>query len=249
MVKMSAEGLDPAVLDMDPEGPSPGSKKSAKVKAKPKPTGPKLKPLYWEKVEEESACSGLIWAKWAKESSLDFDTDISKEEKKAMLTLFAVKPSSKKSKAGSEKQKEQANDKPKEAETVFSAFDSKRQFNLGIILKGLSKVISSAKLREALTVMDHDVVSMDLLDGLKKFLPEKEECEKITMYQEAPETEQKQMGVMNPLTAYMSEGIVGVKWLNNRMDCIRIQHEAIRFCNEAIDYYRPAGLCPPTLFS
>lgn len=83
--------------------------------------------------------------------------------------------------------------------------------------------------------MDHDVVSMDLLDGLKKFLPEKEECEKITMYQEAPETEQKQMGVMNPLTAYMSEGIVGVKWLNNRMDCIRIQHEAIRFCNEAID--------------
>ena len=65
---MEAEGLDAGVLDMDPNSPAPGAGPAAKRKSfklpLKKPTGPRMKPLYWDKVDPKAG-GHLLWMDWA----------------------------------------------------------------------------------------------------------------------------------------------------------------------------------------
>jgi len=216
MNKMQAEGLDPGILDMDPNKPAPGSgpapatKKGFKLPPKKKSN---LKPLYWNKVDPKKG--HLLWSSWADAKNEEAAEEIDTAEKKMMMQLFTQRKTSK----SSSKKKEISEEKPKE----FSAFDSKRNFNLGIILKTVSKTIKAEALRDALIGMDSNVISNDLLIQLKKFAPDKEEMLKIKGHLKKSEAMREPM---DALTKYISTVFATIDGVENIFEVVRIQLES-----------------------
>jgi len=214
--KMSAEGLDPAILDMDPNQPAPGAGPAAakkKFKLPPKKKS-NLKPLYWDKVDSNHG--HLLWTEWANAKDEDAPDKIDEAEKKTIVQLFTQRKPKKSTK---KKKDEVEEEKPKE----FSAFDSKRNFNLGIILKTVSKKIKAPVLRDALIGMDSAVITNDLLIQLRKFAPDKEEIQKMKDHLKKPEDTREPF---DALTKYIYTVFGTIDGVDNIFEIIRIQLEA-----------------------
>ncbi|GMF25316.1 unnamed protein product [Phytophthora lilii] len=206
-LKMSAESLDPKVLDtpdaMIPENLSPAAPKAP---AKPVVTGPpkpKLRNLYWEAVKSEET-TGTIWEAFAKEE----------EEKKteqsakpagppSVADLFAArakqqpKPAAPKKDVVLDKFVDQLSDifvnkppKAKESEakkptkrrapTRVALIDAKRANNIGIMLARFR--LPYYKLRNAVLLVDKELLSVERVSALLQFAPEDEELDAVRGY-------------------------------------------------------------------
>ena len=234
--KMVAEGLDVAVLDMDPEKPAAvGKKGKGRADIKPKKAEPplvKLKPLYWERVEMSPASQNL-WVEWEGQEER---AGVSKSEEEAIIKLFA-QTVNKPGKAGGKNGKGgKDTEEKKVVETFFCGFDAKRAYGLGIILKTIVKQIDAKELHAGLRAADPKVVTEKILGLLEKFVPTEEEIAnianhqtKLDIYAVEPPTDPPAPGrpdQMDPLTRYAADAFLGVPDLAGSMECIRIRIEA-----------------------
>ncbi|CAI5718330.1 unnamed protein product [Peronospora destructor] len=204
-LRMSAESLDPKVLDtpdaMIPEVLSAAV--ASKAPAKPVVTGPpkpKLRNLYWEAVKSEET-TGTIWESFVKEEKKD-DT-AAPASPPSVGDLFAVRSKSQKVKPGAPKKDvldkfvDQLSDifankpvKAKELEmkksmkrrapTRVALIDAKRANNIGIMLARFR--LPYYKLRNAVLLVDKELLSVERVSALLQFAPEGEELDAIQGY-------------------------------------------------------------------
>ncbi|RLN58591.1 hypothetical protein BBJ29_005488 [Phytophthora kernoviae] len=186
-LKMTAESLDPKVLDTpDVMIPENLSEAAPKVQAKPVVTGPpkpKLRNLYWEAVKSEDT-TGTIWESFAK-------GDEEKKPKPAAPTkdavlnkfmdqlsdIFVNKPA---------KAKETETKKPakRRAPTRVALIDAKRANNIGIMLARFR--LPYYKLRNAVLLVDKKLLSVERVSALLQFAPEQEELDAVQGYSGDP---------------------------------------------------------------
>ncbi|POM68465.1 Formin-2 domain containing hypothetical protein, partial [Phytophthora palmivora] len=208
-LKMSAESLDPKVLDT-PDAMIPEDMSAAAPKAPVKPVvsgppKPKLRNLYWEAVKSEET-AGTIWEKFAKEE----------EEKKKMeesttpagppsvADLFAARAKAQQPKPVAPKKdkvldkfvdqlsdifvnkppkaKESETKKPtkRRAPTRVALIDAKRANNIGIMLARFR--LPYYKLRNAVLLVDKELLSVERVSALLQFAPEDEELDAVRGY-------------------------------------------------------------------
>ncbi|CAI5730222.1 unnamed protein product [Hyaloperonospora brassicae] len=206
-LKMSAESLDPKLLDTPDAMISENSfTASAAAEAKPVMVGapkPKLRNLYWEAVKSEET-AGTIWEKFARED----------EEKKkyelgapagppSVVGLFAARARSQKPESTAAKKdivnqyvdqlsdifvnkppkaKESEVKKPlkRRAPTRVALIDAKRANNIGIMLARFR--LPYYKLRNAVLLVDKGLLSVERVSALLQFAPEDEEVDAIRNY-------------------------------------------------------------------
>jgi hypothetical protein len=208
-LKMSAESLDPKVLDT-PEAmiPEDLSAMAPKAPAKPVVTGPpkpKLRNLYWEAVKSEET-TGTIWESFAKEE----EGKKKAEEPSApagppsVAALFAARASAPSSKPAAPKKddvldkyvdkladifvnkppkaKESETKKPtkRRAPTRVALIDAKRANNIGIMLARFR--LPYYKLRNAVLLVDKELLSVERVSALLQFAPEDEEVDAVRAY-------------------------------------------------------------------
>ncbi|KAG7396259.1 hypothetical protein PHYBOEH_002577 [Phytophthora boehmeriae] len=205
-LKMNAESLDPKVLDTpDAMIPEDLSQAAPKVPTKPvvtAPPKPKLRNLYWEAVKSEDT-AGTIWESFAN------DEEERNSEKAGTLAgppsvadLFAARgknqnPVSSKKDAVLDKFVDQLSDifvnkpaKVKETEmkkptkrrapTRVALIDAKRANNIGIMLARFR--LPYYKLRNAVLLVDKELLSVERVSALLQFAPEQEELDAVQGY-------------------------------------------------------------------
>ncbi|KUF99723.1 C-factor [Phytophthora nicotianae] len=187
-LKMSAESLDPKVLDtpdeMVPEDLSSTAPKTPAKLVVAGPPKPKLRNLYWEAVKSEET-AGTIWESFAREE----------EGKKAaesagppsVADLFAARAKAQKPKPKKDvldkfvdqlsdifvnkpaKTKEAEAKKPtkRRAPTRVALIDAKRANNIGIMLARFR--LPYYKLRNAVLLVDKELLSVERVSALLQF--------------------------------------------------------------------------------
>ncbi|KAE9038900.1 hypothetical protein PR001_g5395 [Phytophthora rubi] len=207
-LKMNAESLDPKVLDTpDAMIPENLSAAAPKAPAKPVVTGPpkpKLRNLYWEAVKSEET-SGTIWENFAKEEEERKATESAAPAgPPSVADLFAArgkaqnpKPDSPKKDVVLDKFVDQLSDifvnkpaKAKESETKkptkrraptrVALIDAKRANNIGIMLARFR--LPYYKLRNAVLLVDKELLSVERVSALLQFAPEDEESDAVRGY-------------------------------------------------------------------
>uniref|UniRef100_A0AAV1THF0 FH2 domain-containing protein n=1 Tax=Peronospora matthiolae TaxID=2874970 RepID=A0AAV1THF0_9STRA len=189
-LKMSAESLDPKLLDTPDAMISENLSTAAPVAAlKPVMAGspkPKLRNLYWEAVKNEET-AGTIWEKFAKEEEEKKKTraksqkpesaaakkDIVHQYVDQLSDIFVNKPP---------KAKESEIKKPlkRRAPTRVALIDAKRANNIGIMLARFR--LPYYKLRNAVLLVDKGLLSVERVSSLLQFAPEDEEVDAIRSY-------------------------------------------------------------------
>ncbi|RLN44991.1 hypothetical protein BBI17_006169 [Phytophthora kernoviae] len=186
-LKMTAESLDPKVLDTpDVMIPENLSEAAPKVQAKPVVTGPpkpKLRNLYWEAVKSEDT-TGTIWESFAKGDE-EKKPKPAAPAKDAVLNkfmdqlsdIFVNKPA---------KAKETETKKPakRRAPTRVALIDAKRANNIGIMLARFR--LPYYKLRNAVLLVDKKLLSVERVSALLQFAPEQEELDAVQGYSGDP---------------------------------------------------------------
>ncbi|CAH0480632.1 unnamed protein product [Peronospora belbahrii] len=205
-LKMSAESLDPKVLDtpdaMVPEDVStPAPAPVAPVVIGP--SKPKLRNLYWEAVKSEETV-GTIWESFTKEEEEKKKNEVAASVGPPTVTdLFAARSDLQKSKSTAPKKDvldkfvDQLSDifvnkpvKAKESETKklikrraptrIALIDAKRANNIGIMLARFR--LPYYKLRNAVLLVDKELLSVERVSALLQFAPEDEELDAIQGY-------------------------------------------------------------------
>ena len=199
---MRADGLDVAVLDMDPDKPMPGSgdkdsEVSPGVVVQPRsqlplpqvPPKKRLKPLFWEKVEKTNGSSGSknIWQTLSNQDEAKVD----EEDTKLIFDAFSITSSA----AELERSVDTKESVPvpgsaeilRPKKNYFSAFDPKRGHILSIVTKKLSKLVQAQDLHEALSFMDAGAISVEIVDLVSKFVPTQEEMHKLHSREDSSE--------------------------------------------------------------
>ncbi len=135
---MQRDGLDPAIMDFDPEksieyqkamasGKGKTKKKTKKKSSVKEPKKPKVrrKKIFWSPIEETKIDDNSLWAQI--KGTFDFDSLKVDQDEFASLFTDTSNPADK---------KKVANDKPKETKQKKSVqvIDAKRGMNGGIIL-------------------------------------------------------------------------------------------------------------------
>lgn len=201
-LKMGAEGLDATLLDtpdaMVPEdGPVEASSAPAKPALPPPPPKPKLRNLYWDTVKSENA-SGTIWEQFSQEEEEEkpnplkdlFRKDLPKksdsDSKDAILDqyvdklseIFVNKPPKAKETEDTKKPTK------RRAPTRVALIDVKRANNIGIMLARFR--MPYFKIRDAVLLVDKDVLSLEKVSALIQFAPEDEELQAVKSYSGNP---------------------------------------------------------------
>lgn len=201
-LKMSAESLDPKVLDTpDKMIPEDVSGTAPKAPVKPAVTGPpkpKLRNLYWEAVKSEET-TGTIWECFAREEDKKNKTKESAGPP-SVADLFAARAKNQKPKPKKDvldkfvdqlsdifvnkpaKTKETEAKKPtkRRAPTRVALIDAKRANNIGIMLARFR--LPYYKLRNAVLLVDKDLLSVERVSALLQFAPEDEELDAVRGY-------------------------------------------------------------------
>lgn len=135
---MQRDGLDPAIMDLDPEksieyqkamasGKGNAKKKSKRKPSVKEPKKPKVrrKKIFWSPIEETKIDDNSLWAQI--KGTFDFDSLKVDQDEFASLFTDTSNPADK---------KKVVNDKPKETKQKKSVqvIDAKRGMNGGIIL-------------------------------------------------------------------------------------------------------------------
>ncbi|KAI9922300.1 hypothetical protein PsorP6_001218 [Peronosclerospora sorghi] len=206
-LKMSAESLDPTALDrpdeMIPEDLSSAVFKVPKENVAAKPSKPKLRNLYWEAVKSEET-TGTIWESFAREEDRQKkDDDKAPVGPPSVAGLFAVqanKPKPKSaasksdvldqfvdqlsnifvSKAPVAKESEVKTPTKRRAPTRVALIDAKRANNIGIMLARFR--LPYAKLRNAVLLVDKELLSVERVSSLLQFAPEDDELDAVRAY-------------------------------------------------------------------
>ncbi|KAL4176693.1 hypothetical protein KRP22_001634 [Phytophthora ramorum] len=208
-LKMTAESLDPKVLDTpDAMIPVDLSAPAPKAPAKPVVTGPpkpKLRNLYWEAVKSEET-TGTIWETFAKEEEgkKRAEEPAAPAGPPSVADLFASRAKAQKPKPAApekdvvlDKYVDQLSDifvnkppKAKESEakkptkrrapTRVALIDAKRANNIGIMLARFR--LPYYKLRNAVLVVDKELLSVERVTSLLQFAPEDEEVDAVRGY-------------------------------------------------------------------
>ncbi|CAI5723718.1 unnamed protein product [Peronospora effusa] len=205
-LRMSAESLDPKVLDTPDAMISEVLSAATASKAPAKlvvtgPPKPKLRNLYWEAVKNEET-AGTIWESFVEEEKKKNDVaapagppsvgDLFAVRSKAqkptptapkkdvldkfvdqLSDIFANKPA---------KAKESETKKPmrRRAPTRVALIDAKRANNIGIMLARFR--LPYYKLRNAVLLVDKELLSVERVSSLLQFAPEGEELDAIQGY-------------------------------------------------------------------
>ncbi|KAK1934452.1 Formin-like protein 20 [Phytophthora citrophthora] len=208
-LKMSAESLDPKVLDTPDEMiPEDLTALAPKAPAKPVVTGPpkpKLRNLYWEAVKSEET-AGTIWESFAKEEEEKKKTETASAPAgpPSVADLFAARAKTQQPKPAVPKKdkvldkfvdqlsdifvnkpakaKESEAKKPtkRRAPTRVALIDAKRANNIGIMLARFR--LPYYKLRNAVLVVDKELLSVERVSALLQFAPEDEELDAVRGY-------------------------------------------------------------------
>lgn len=208
-LKMSAESLDPKVLDTPDEMiPEDLTSSGPKAPAKPVVTGPpkpKLRNLYWEAVKSEET-AGTIWESFAKEEEEKKKTESTSSPAgpPSVADLFAARAKTQQSKPAVPKKdkvldkyvdqlsdifvnkpakaKESETKKPtkRRAPTRVALIDAKRANNIGIMLARFR--LPYYKLRNAVLLVDKELLSVERVSALLQFAPEDEELDAVRGY-------------------------------------------------------------------
>ncbi|KAL8002976.1 putative formin, FH3 domain, formin, GTPase-binding domain, armadillo-like helical [Plasmopara halstedii] len=195
-LRMTTESLDPKLLDTPDtlilEDLSAAVLTTVKEPVVAGPPKPKLRNLYWEAVKSEET-SGTIWELFAKEEG-------NKSEEEAAALMFArakSKPIAVKKDVVLDKFVNQLSDvfvnkplKVKEAEskkpskrrapTRVALIDAKRANNIGIMLARFR--LPYYKLRNAVLLVDKELLSVERVSSLLQFAPEDEELDAVRNY-------------------------------------------------------------------
>lgn len=195
-LRMTAESLDPKLLDTpdalileDLSSAVLTVKEQAVVAGPPKP---KLRNLYWEAVKSEET-SGTIWEIFAKE-----EEKLSRDEAVAVnVSRAKAKPVAGKKDVVLVKFVDQLSDifvnkplkvkdseakKPtkRRAPTRVALIDAKRANNIGIMLARFR--LPYSKLRNAVLLVDKELLSVERVSSLLQFAPEDEELDAVRGY-------------------------------------------------------------------
>ncbi|RLN81888.1 hypothetical protein BBJ28_00020895 [Nothophytophthora sp. Chile5] len=239
-LKMGAESLDPKVLDQpDAMIPEDLSGSAPKQPAKPVVTGPpkpKLRNLYWEAVKSEET-TGTIWESFAQEEEQKkAEETAAPAGPVSVADLFAARSKTQKPKDAAPKKDEdvvlnkfvnQLSDifvnkpaKAKETEakkstkrrapTRVALIDAKRANNIGIMLARFR--LPYYKLRNAVLLVDKEMLSVERVSALLQFAPEDEEIEAVRAYTGDPK-------LLGDAEQYFREMIV-VPRLSTRLQAI-----------------------------
>ncbi|KAG3022538.1 hypothetical protein PC121_g10333 [Phytophthora cactorum] len=201
-LKMNAESLDPKVLDTPDELiPEDLSTVAPKAPTKPVVTGPpkpKLRNLYWEAVKSEET-TGTIWESFAKDEDKKNKTEEAGGPP-SVADLFAARGKAQKPKPKKDvldkfvdqlsdifvnkppKAKESEAKKPtkRRAPTRVALIDAKRANNIGIMLARFR--LPYYKLRNAVLLVDKELLSVERVSALLQFAPEDEELDAVRGY-------------------------------------------------------------------
>lgn len=170
--KVSAEGLDPSVMDKDPADliplnpPSQGGGKGGPLAGlkKAAPAGPKIvkKKLHWKALDAEKVKNSL----WAEDDGGDLE-DLHMDEEEFKRLFVQSESAEDKSKAD----KAKATKEVKKTKVIL--INAKRAQNAGIALARIR--YSFAELRQKILDMDGEGLTTDQLKSLEEYLPTQEE--------------------------------------------------------------------------
>ncbi|TYZ67710.1 hypothetical protein PybrP1_004963 [[Pythium] brassicae (nom. inval.)] len=202
---MAAEGLDAKLLDtpdaMVSDGdPSVEASGPAKPALPPPPPKPKLRNLYWDIVKAE-VTSGTIWEKFAEDEEAKpaaggladlFKKDASSsggtgsETRDAVLDQYVTKLSEIFVNQPAKAKESESAKKPakKRAPTRVALIDVKRANNIGIMLARFR--LPYFKIRDAVLLVDKELLSLEKVTSLLQFAPEDEEIAAVKSYSGDP---------------------------------------------------------------
>lgn len=206
-LKMGAESLDPKVLDtpdeMIPEDLSEAAPKAPEKPVVKGPPKPKLRNLYWEAVKAEDT-AGTIWESFAKEEEKKEEKPAAPAGPVSVADLFAArnkaqnpKPEAPKkddvldkfvdklsdifvNKPAKAKETEAKKPTKRRAPTRVALIDAKRANNIGIMLARFR--LPYFKLRNAVLLVDKEILSVERVSALLQFAPEQEELDAVQAY-------------------------------------------------------------------
>lgn len=203
-LKMKAEGLDTKLLDTpdtmisDGDPSDTASNEPAKPALPPPPPKPKLRNLYWDVVKTEIT-SGTIWEKFAEEDAQPAASGAGGDLKNLfrkhaaaigrdavmekymnqLPDIFVNKPP--KAKESEDAKKTNAK---RRAPTRVALIDVKRANNIGIMLARFR--LPYWKIRNAVLLVDKEMLSLEKVSALIQFAPEDEELAAVKAYNGNP---------------------------------------------------------------
>ncbi|KAL7522550.1 hypothetical protein ACHAWX_007259 [Stephanocyclus meneghinianus] len=233
---LQRDGLNPEIMDLDPEKSEEyqkavaSRKKSTLKKASAKePKKPKVrrKKIYWRPIEESKIDDNSLWSMI--KGSFDFDSLKFDQDEFERLFTDTSNPEDKK-KIVSEKT---STSKQKKSVQVI---DAKRGMNGGIILARLK--IDFPVLAEMVNKMDSGQLDDTQLKALLEFLPSQEEKAAIEQYiKDASSTEESQQAAMNDFCAcekYM-HAMMKVEKADKKFECMLFKYQFEHKLNELMD--------------
>ncbi|TDH73177.1 hypothetical protein CCR75_002332 [Bremia lactucae] len=195
-LRMNAEALDPNLLDTPEEMISVDLTGAADLKApensvKMPPPKPKLRNLYWEAVKTEET-SGTIWESFIKEkekqmkgplsaANVSVKSNLETSTRDAVLDKFLDQLSEIfVNKPPKTKESELIVPTKRRAPTRVALIDAKRANNIGIMLARFR--LPYYKLRNAVLLVDKELLSVERVSLLLQFAPEDEELDAVRGY-------------------------------------------------------------------
>ncbi|KAL7489856.1 hypothetical protein ACHAW6_015582 [Cyclotella cf. meneghiniana] len=233
---LQRDGLNPEIMDLDPEKSEEYQKAVAsrkkltlkKASAK-EPKKPKVrrKKIYWRPIEESKIDDNSLWSMI--KGSFDFDSLKFDQDEFESLFTDTSNPEDKK-KIVSEKT---STSKQKKSVQVI---DAKRGMNGGIILARLK--IDFPVLAEMVNNMDSGKLDDTQLKALLEFLPSQEEKAAIEQYiKDASSTEESKQAAMNDFCAcekYM-HAMMKVEKADKKFECMLFKYQFEHKLNELMD--------------
>lgn len=155
-----------------------------------------MKKIFWKKVQNDAT-----W--WEKLDAFDQKKEREKERMLVQESFKIISPVKTK--------KAVVKTVKKVKKTAFSIFDSKKQGQMGPVLKKLKRLMTSKDLRASLLNLDVKYMTEDVLEMVRHVLPDEEEAKKIT--EKPPGSD------FDEFTKYASEAFLGFDYVN-RVDTV-----------------------------
>jgi len=214
--KMTQEGLDPAVLDMDPNEPAPrdknskDGKSSSRGKKEPPEKKYRRKRLHWNTIDKKRLQKGNnIWSTLTEEGTESVVIDDTEFD-----SLFVDKnvDANNAGKAGVETSNEKKNDKSK-----LSAIDGKRAMNCAIALARIK--VPYDDIASSLRQLKGGNFTADQLISLCEFLPTDEEARNLKHFLSTNSNDTSRLGEADKFMLQM----MNVERCGERFNCLALQ--------------------------